>query len=213
MFKLKELSKSFKNITKKFNFSEKIILMKDSRPRDLKSKQPEVKEVSKASVAEEINIDNAFQPHKSILPFIKDVEKCYKAVNKTIYYNSISTLIKEKINYLENEINKLSEKENYDNRIKNEQIMSTSSTVDTPKTLFNTTSIKETEISVKDLPKNTLNDNKFKLELLNHYSNLNIDKAFEYYYDNLYKAKFETNPYFINFIQKCFHYDKAEYVN
>jgi hypothetical protein len=147
--------------------------------------------------------------HKTFIPFLKDFEKCYNSINKSIYINNMTQMVRNKLDYIEGEINRLNNR--VDERIgTNSHIVS--GEVAIPKTLFGLTSIKDTENHIKSLPTNVSNDIKFKLELLNHYANLNIDKAFEYYYENLYKTSFEADEFFVNFVRKCFQYDKAEYV-
>jgi hypothetical protein len=190
----------------KFKFTEHIVTIKDNTRGKSKLNTPkqDIKDLSVNKIAK-----SNLRPHRSFLPFLKDYERLYNAINNNIYSKNMSQIINDKISYLEKEIANMSDKVS-DKRVN--LIYMNIKEVTPPKTLFNLTSIKETENHLKTLPAKLLKDMSFQMELLNHYSNLNIDKAFEYYYETFYKLPIETNEYFVNFIRKCFQYDKSEYV-
>lgn len=83
--------------------------------------------------------------------------------------------------------------------------------------IFQSKSIKELENKLKQVPVSTINELGFKYQVLNFYTEINIDKAFGFFYDNIMTEEAVLSPLSSSslkkFLQRLVELDKTHYLN
>lgn len=158
--------------------------------------------------------------------YVKNLENTAKNYFDKIYGNVLNELIRNKISKLENDFAEIKKNSNYNVDNKTQNIRVGLSSKDNIKTqtssqsnqehteLFNSQSIKEFEAKLAQLPIITLTDYTFKTNILDFYAERNVDKAFEFFYDNMRHDSIDTSNAgnLSNFLLKLIKYDKIEYL-
>jgi hypothetical protein len=155
--------------------------------------------------------------------YFENMKKLHYFGFKKVYEESLKNLLVREISSLENQISHLKDKiQSGDLKIQNlkvpsqdESKLSEGSFTKTAKDIFTSSSIKELENRLNTLPISTLNDAEFQYKTLDFYSERNIDKAFEYFYDNLRIEELtsENYVYLSNFLNRLFLLDRVPYLN
>lgn len=164
--------------------------------------------------------------------YVKNLEKSATNYFDKIYGKVFNELIRNKIQNLEKNLNEFRKKssEEFDNKVQNiriesktpaeanklkEELSSASqSNQHEHLEIFKSSSISEMESKLKNIPILILNDFAFKAKILDFFCERNVDKAFEFFYDNMRFDSLDlTNAgKFSNFLEKLLKYDKVEYL-
>jgi hypothetical protein len=214
-----------------------IITMKKDRqpgqPEETKSKTGR-KQEDRASqfLQTETDINNAsYLINNSTFSKYFSTLKNFHAYSFTKAYNAkVVENINEKISLIQREINHLKEQsEGEVQKIQNIRVnIDNSNTTKlnqqkinilAHEIFTNVKSIKDIEAKLSTLSATTLKDNTFKYKLLNFYAERNIDKAFEYFYENLLTQKSDFalglihQKEFISFLTRLVELDKTPYLS
>ena len=168
--------------------------------------------------------------NRSYFKYIKSLEKMTKNYFDKIYNNTITALIKKKISQLEKDLNEIKNENSNEIDKKVQSVKVESNSVESSKSednplkskpntqdhaaLFSSSSIKDFESKLAKLPILVLNDFNFKTKILGFYLERNVDKAFEFFYDNMRHDSIETSnaENLSEFVKALLKYDKVEYL-
>jgi hypothetical protein len=227
----KQRGTSIKNETK---VQKKMPVMILSKGTKIEEKKQDIhippEDIQNIVLPEKADIPNILTENKIFSDYLKILRNSTHNSFRNAYLNTIRMMISNKISVIEKELVNLKQSggdNKFDNKIRDEKIekgssqessastdkdLSESESYGEFKTIFAIQSIKEVENSIKVLPFEQLSNIKFKYSLLRFYSERNIDKAFEYFYDNLKDDRNYINDDFLVFLKKCVTYDKTNYV-
>lgn len=210
---------------------QQIPTIKQGQPTESKSKTAKTKQEEISHVITETDIKNASYliNNSSFSKYFSTLKNFHNYSFTKTYNTKIIENINEKISIIQNEIDHL-KSQNQGQVVKIQNIRLNNDTLKQESKIFsqkssvnfeifnNVKSIKEIEAKLTSLPKNTLKDITFKYKLLNFYSERNIDKAFEYFYENILNDVSESGltvthqKEFISFLTRLVELDKTPYL-
>lgn len=205
-----------------------ITMKKKEEPRKIKSTI--IKELNYKQVVHKYSAENyqQFFNNSSIVKLMREYSNLYSDNLEKKYNKVLKEIIREKLSYIENEINSMKEifnksidpKINYDELVfkDNSQKIENKSNKGEFKDIFDSNSIKDIKEKIKVLPKDKVESLKFNVEYADFYLNVDIDKSFELFKENISSKNISNDTKSLleqftkNFITRIYELDRLVYV-
>jgi hypothetical protein len=210
-----------------------VTMKKMEQPRTLKIR--EMKELNFKQIVQKQTTENYHHllNNSNIIKLMREYSNLYSDNLEKKYNKILKEIIREKVAVIENEINSMRDifnnakesKINVDEFVNKESAQTTKKNDKINKGEFKDTfdlskhSIKDIKLKVETLPKSTTESIIFNTEYANFYLNIDIDKSFEIYKDNISnksisnkKDSSSLEEFANNFINRIYELDRLIYV-